>query len=94
MLKGMTFYRLPRSRFVNRCITLAAFIACTWIGCWSVSGQTTTQEQPTDSKVVPASHTAPVKMFSAPATPPWAVDRESTGLHKDTSESNSKSSRF
>ena len=73
MLKGMTFYRLPCSRFVNRCITLSAFIACTWIGCWSVSGQDATHQQPTDPKVVPASHTAPVKMFSAPATAPWEV---------------------
>lgn len=72
MLKGIT-HRLPCSRFVNRCITSSAFIACTWIGCWSVSGQTTTQEKQADSKVVAASHTTPVTMFSQPATAPWEV---------------------
>ena len=82
MLKGITFYRLPCSRFVNRCITLSAFIACTWIGCWSVSGQDATQKQPTDSKVVPASHTAPVKMFSAPTTAPWETIGDQSGYIK------------
>ena len=72
MLKGIT-HRLPCSRFVHRCITSSAFVACTWIGCWSVSGQTTTQEQQPDSKVVTASHTEPVTMFSQPATAPWEV---------------------
>ena len=72
MLKEIDFYRLPCSQFVNRCITLFAFIACTWIGCWSVSGQTT-QEEHSDSKVVTASHTAPVKMFSQPTSAPWEV---------------------
>ena len=36
----------------------------------SVEGQTATQEKG-DSKVVAASHTAPVKMFSQPMTQPW-----------------------
>ena len=70
MLNGIT-YRLPCSRLVNRCITLFAFIACTGIGCWSVSGQTTTQEEQPDSKVITASHTTPVEMFSQPTTAPW-----------------------
>lgn len=82
MLKGFTFYRLPCSRFVNRCITLSAFIACTWIGCWSVSGQDATHEQPTGSKVVPASYAAPVEMFSAPATAPWEVLGDQSGYVK------------
>ena len=40
-----------------------------WFGR-SVEGQTATQEKG-DSKVVAASHTAPVKMFSQPMTQPW-----------------------
>ena len=70
MLREITFHRLPCSRLVHRCITLSIFIACTWIACWSVEGQTATQEKD-DSKVVAASHTAPVKMFSQPMTQPW-----------------------
>jgi beta-lactamase regulating signal transducer with metallopeptidase domain len=81
MLKGIT-HRLPRSRFVNRCITWSAFIACTLIGCWSVSGQTTTQEKQPDSKVVTASHTAPVAMFSQPVTAPWEVVGNQPGYLK------------
>ena len=81
MLKGIT-HRLPCSRFVNRCITSSAFIACTWIGCWSVSGQTTTQEKQADSKVVAASHTTPVTMFSQPATAPWELFGNQSGYYK------------
>lgn len=73
MLKGISFHRLPCSQFVNRCITLTAFIACSWIGCWSVSGQITTQEKQESSTVLTASHTAPVAMFSQPSTAPWEV---------------------
>ena len=70
MLREITFHRLPCSRLVHRCITLSTFITCTWIACWSVEGQTTTQEK-VDSKVVAASHSVPVKMFSQPMTKPW-----------------------
>ena len=73
MLKEINFHRLPCSRLVNRCITLSALIACTWIGCWSVSGQNRTPNKQPDSKVVAASHSAPVSMFSQPATAPWEV---------------------
>ena len=82
MLKGMTFYRLPCSRFANRCITLLAFTACTWIGCWSVSAQDTSQEQHPHSKVVAASHTAPVKMFLEPTTAPWEAIGNQPGYVK------------
>ena len=82
MLKGMTFYRLPCSRFVNRCITLSAFIAYTWVGCWSVAGQDATQEQQADSKVVTASHAVPLKMFSAVTTAPWEVIGNQPGYVK------------
>ncbi len=82
MLKESKFNRLPCSQFVNRCISLSAFIACTWIGCWSVSGQNITQENQTDSKVVAASHTAPVTMFSQPATAPWEVLGNQPGYFK------------
>lgn len=78
MLKGNT-HRLPCSQFVNRCITSTAFIACTWIGCWSVSGQTTIQEKQTDSKVVTASHSEPVAMFSQPTTAPWELIGNQSG---------------
>jgi len=81
MLKGIT-HRLPCSRFINRCITWSAVIVCTWIGCWSVSGQTTTQEKQPDSKVVTASHTAPVKMFSQPATAPWELFGDQSGYYE------------
>jgi len=81
MLKGIS-NRLPCSRFVNRCITWSAFIACTWIGCWSVSAQTTTEEQQSDLKVVTASHTEPVTMFSQPATAPWEVVGNQPGYLK------------
>ena len=81
MLKGIT-HRLPCSRFINRCVTWSAVIACTWIGCWSVSGQTTTQEKQADSKVVAASHTTPVKMFSKPATAPWEVIGNQSGYYE------------
>ena len=82
MLREINFYRLPCSRFVNRCITLSAFIACTWIGCWSVSAQSAIQEQQTDPQVVAASHTAPVKTFSAPVTEPWEVIGNQPGYIK------------
>ena len=82
MSKGITYHRVPCSRFVNRCITLSAFIACTWIGCWSVSGQTTSQEEQADSKVVTASHTSPVKMFSQLTTAPWEVIGNQSGYIK------------
>ena len=78
MLKGIT-HRLPRSLFVNRCLTLTAFVACSWIGCWSVSAQSPTQEEQADSKVVAASHTTPVTMFSRPATAPWEVLESQSG---------------
>ena len=75
MLREITFHRLPRSRQVHRCITLSTLVACTWIACWSVEGQTANQDQgkkgQVDSKVVAASHTVPVKMFSQPVTQPW-----------------------
>ena len=81
MLREITFHRLPCSRLVHRCITLSTFVACTWIACWSVQGQTTTQEQ-ADSKVVVASHTAPVKMFSQPTTQPWDTIGNQPGYFK------------
>lgn len=82
MLKEVTFHRLPCSRFVNRCITFSALVASTWIGCWSVSGQTETQEKQTDSKVVAASHVEPVKVFSRPVTTPWEETGNQPGYFK------------
>ena len=82
MLKGITVYRLPCSRFINRCITLSAIIVCSWIGCWSVSKQATAQEKQTGSKVMAASHTAPVKMFSAPTAAPWEAIGDQSGYVK------------
>lgn len=70
MLRKSTFHRLPCSQFINRLITSFAFLACSWIGCWAVGAQTP-QEKQEDSKVVRASHTSPVKMFSQPTTRPW-----------------------
>ena len=48
MLREITFHRLPCSRLVNRCIALTALITSTWIACWSVEGQVTTQEKRVD----------------------------------------------
>ena len=70
MLREITFHRLPCGRLAHRCIALSTFVACTWIACWSAEAQTTTPKK-VDSSVVVASHTAPMKMFSQPATQPW-----------------------
>ena len=80
MLREITFHRLPCSRLVHRCIALSTFVACAWIACWSVEAQTATPnkvDSKVDSKVVVASHTVPMKMFSQPTTLPW----ETLGNH-------------
>lgn len=79
MLRENRFRRLPSSRFVNRCITLSAAVVCTWIGCWSLAGQTATQEQGADSKVVAASHTTPLTSRARPTTAPWETIGDQSG---------------